>query len=187
MSIYVIRHGQTDYNLKNIYQGQIDIKLNQTGLQQAEEMAKKFKNLKVDTILVSPLTRAMQTAEPISKVTGITPIIEQGLIERNFGQMEGHANREDCNIAMLLDYDKNYDIYGVEPIQALFKRVYDCMDSIVKKYQHKNIAIVTHAGVAQAIECYFNGFPKNKDLETVTLKNGEVREYSIRKKDEEER
>lgn len=181
MNIYVIRHGQTDYNVKNVYQGQTDIPLNSKGIQQAKEVAQKVKNLKikVDFILVSPLSRAQETAKYISEAIGISFITEKGLIERSFGDMEGHPNKEDCNIAMLLDYDKNYNIYNVEPIQDLFKRVYECMEIIIEKYKNKNLVLVTHAGVAQAIECYFNGLPKGKDLESVALKNGEIRKYCI--------
>ena len=91
--------------------------------------------------------------------------------------MEGKPNREDCNIKMLLDYEKNYNICNVEPIQSLFKRVSDCLDKIIDKYMGKNVVLVTHGGVAQAIDIYFHGFPENKDLQSIALKNCEVREY----------
>ena len=177
MKIYVVRHGQTDYNINGLFQGRKDIPLNSVGIKQAEETAQKFKNISVDIILVSPLTRAKETAKYISNVTGVKPIIEQDLIERNFGDMEGKPNREYCNIKMLLDYEKNYNICNVEPIQSLFKRVSDCLDKIIDKYMGKNVVLVTHGGVAQAIDCYFNGFPENKDLQSIALKNCEVREY----------
>ena len=177
MKIYVVRHGQTDYNINGLFQGRKDIPLNSVGIKQAEETAQKFKNISVDIILVSPLTRAKETAKYISNVTGVKPIIEQDLIERNFGDMEGKPNREDCNIKMLLDYEKNYNICNVEPIQSLFKRVSDCLDKIIDKYMGKNVVLVTHGGVAQAIDIYFHGFPENKDLQSIALKNCEVREY----------
>lgn len=179
MSIYVIRHGQTDYNLKNIYQGQSDIPLNETGMEQARQTAQKFQGVPIDVILVSPLIRARQTAQYVSRVTGVEPQIEKGLIERSFGDMEGKPNREDCNIQMLLEYDKNYDIYNVEPIQELFKRIYACMDEITEEYSGKEVVLVTHAGVAQAIECYFLGMPEDKNLEAIALKTGEVRKYEL--------
>lgn len=177
MKIYVVRHGQTDYNINGLFQGRKDIPLNSVGIKQAEETAQKFKNIPVDIILVSPLTRAKETAKYISNVTGIKPVIEQDLIERNFGDMEGKPNRKDCNIKMLLDYEKNYNICNVEPIQSLFKRVSDCLDKIIDKYMGKNVVLVTHGGVAQAIDIYFHGFPENKDLQSIALKNCEVREY----------
>ena len=108
MNIYVIRHGQTDYNVRKLFQGQMDINLNEVGKKQAEETAKKFEGVKIDNIISSPLSRAYETAQYISEVTK-TPIeIEEGLKERSFGQMEGKENREDCNIEMMLDYERNY-------------------------------------------------------------------------------
>ena len=135
-------------------------------------------------ILVSPLQRALQTAKPISKITEVPITIEDRIIERSFGNMEGHQNREDWNIKMMLDYEKNYDIENIEPIQSLFKRVYDFLDEITEKYKDKKVVLVTHGAVSQPIECYFNGMPEVVDfehLEKLTLKNCEVRKYEERK------
>ena len=184
MEIYVVRHGQTDYNVKKVFQGHIDIPLNETGEKQAQETASKFRNIDVDMILVSPLQRALQTAKPISKITEVPITIEDRIIERSFGNMEGHQNREDWNIKMMLDYEKNYDIENIEPIQSLFKRVYDFLDEITEKYKDKKVVLVTHGAVSQPIECYFNGMPEVVDfehLEKLTLKNCEVRKYEERK------
>ena len=184
MEIYVVRHGQTDYNVKKVFQGHIDIPLNETGEKQAQETASKFRNIDVDMILVSPLQRALQTAKPISKITEVPITIEDRIIERSFGNMEGHQNREDWNIKMMLDYEKNYDIENIEPIQSLFKRVYDFLDEITEKYKDKKVVLVTHGAVSQPIECYFNGMPEVVDfehLEKLTLKNCEVLKYEERK------
>lgn len=184
MEIYVVRHGQTDYNVKKVFQGHIDIPLNETGEKQALETASKFRNIDVDMILVSPLQRTLQTAQPISQITGVPITIEERLIERSFGDMEGHQNREDWNIKMMLDYEKNYDIENIEPIQSLFKRIYDFLDEITEKYKDKRLVLVTHGAVSQPIECYFNGMPEVVDfehLEKLTLKNCEVRKYEDRK------
>lgn len=177
MKIYVVRHGQTDYNVQGLFQGSKDIPLNSIGIKQAKETAQKFQDIPVDVILVSPLIRAKETAKYVANVTGVKPIIEQGLVERSFGDMEGKHNTEECNIRMLLDYEKNYNIFNVEPVQTLFKRVSDCLDKIIYRYMGKNIVLVTHGGVAQAIDCYFNGFPANNDLQSIALKNCEIREY----------
>ena len=54
MNVYVVRHGLTDYNIQKIYQGRVDVPLNEEGRKQAEETAQKFKGIKIDNILVSP-------------------------------------------------------------------------------------------------------------------------------------
>ena len=189
MEIYVVRHGQTDYNVKKVFQGHIDIPLNETGEKQALETASKFRNIDVDMILVSPLQRALQTAQPISQITGVPITIEERLIERSFGDMEGHQNREDWNIKMMLDYEKNYDIENIEPIQSLFKRVFYFLDEITEQYKDKKVVLVTHGAVSQPIECYFNGMPSIVDfehLEPLTLKNCEVRKYEARQQNKSE-
>ncbi len=182
MEIYVVRHGQTDWNVKNVFQGHIDTELNEIGIQQAKQTATKFQKIKPDVILVSPLKRAIQTAEYISEVTGVEFSIEPCLIERYFGEMEGKANRPDWNIQMMLDYQKNYDKEHIEPIRELFKRIYKFLDKITKKYKDKIIVLVTHGAVSQPIECYFNGEPEILDFEhllPLTLKNCEVRKYVL--------
>lgn len=183
MEIYVVRHGQTDYNVKKVFQGHIDIPLNEVGEKQAQETALKFENMDIDVLLVSPLQRTVQTAQYISEITGVPITIEERLIERCFGDMEGHQNREDWNIKMMLDYEKNYDIENIEPIQSLFKRVFNFLDEITEKYKDKKVVLVTHGAVSQPIECYFNGMPSVVDfehLEKLTLKNCEVRKYEKR-------
>ena len=173
MEIFVVRHGQTDYNVKHLFQGYSDIPLNDIGMEQAKETARKFENIRIDLILVSPLKRALQTAEYIKNVTKSQMIIEDRLIERCFGNMEGHENRKDWNIQMMLDYDKNYKKENIEPIQEFFKRIYDFLEDITEKYADKTIVLVTHGAVSQPIECYFKGMPDNRDFENfenLTLK-----------------
>lgn len=189
MEIYVVRHGQTEYNVKNIFQGHVNVPLNEVGIQQARETANKFVGKKIDKILVSPLERAIQTASYISQVTGVKISIEPRLIERNFGDIEGKPSRMDWNIQMMLDYEKNYTKENIEPIQELFKRVYEYLDELTEEYKNKTVVLVTHGAVSQPIECYFNGKPEILDfehLEPLTLRNCEVRKYTQRRREKEE-
>ena len=66
MSLLITRHSQTDWNLKRKIQGKSDIALNETGIEQAKEVAKKLSNEPIDLIICSPLIRARQTAEIIN-------------------------------------------------------------------------------------------------------------------------
>ena len=65
--IYVVRHGQTDWNLEHKLQGSSDIPLNKKGIEQAEEVAVKLSYEPIDLIICSPLLRAKQTAEVINR------------------------------------------------------------------------------------------------------------------------
>ena len=86
MNIYVVRHGQTDWNKENKLQGNTDIELNDNGRKQALDLKGELKNIDYDIIISSPLKRAIQTAELINNNKPI--IIEDNLRERSFGDFE---------------------------------------------------------------------------------------------------
>ena len=65
--IYFVRHGETDFNLFSVSQGQLDTSLNKTGLKQAEQLAEKLRGFKFDVVFSSSLTSCTQTAEIILK------------------------------------------------------------------------------------------------------------------------
>ena len=68
MKIYITRHGQTDYNAKELMQGQIDIPLNETGIAQAKATRKKVEDVKFDAVYSSPLDRAKTTASIVGNI-----------------------------------------------------------------------------------------------------------------------
>lgn len=93
---YIFRHGQTDYNLANRWQGSsIDADLNETGLYQAENLAERLKDFGIQKIYSSPLKRAFQTAQAVAKVTNAPIEIIDELIEGSLGVCEG-MYREDA-------------------------------------------------------------------------------------------
>lgn len=95
---YIFRHGETDYNLQNRWQGQgIDADLNETGIKQAHALAEKVKNLGIEKIYSSPLKRAYQTALAVANATNTTIEILPELIEGSVGVCEG-MNREDVKV-----------------------------------------------------------------------------------------
>ena len=87
--LYVVRHGETEWNAINKVLGRTDIPLNDKGLKQAHEIAESLKDVKIDIFLCSPLCRARQTADVISDETGIPYRIDERLIEQDFGCFEG--------------------------------------------------------------------------------------------------
>lgn len=74
MSIFIVRHGQTDLNLKKKIQGRVDSPLNESGKKQASETREKLLNVNIDLIICSPLLRTKETANIINKDRNI-PII----------------------------------------------------------------------------------------------------------------
>ena len=89
MDIYLIRHGETDYNKTRRLQGVTDIPLNAKGIELAEKTAEGLKDIFFDKIYTSPLIRARKTAEIIRGDRDIPVIPTDGLIEISFGDYEG--------------------------------------------------------------------------------------------------
>ena len=83
------RHGQTAWNVEGRFQGQTDIPLDETGEQQAERAARLLAALRPDVIISSDLSRAMATAAPLARLTGLTVSTDKDLRERHGGAWEG--------------------------------------------------------------------------------------------------
>lgn len=89
MMIYLMRHGQTEWNTVHRMQGRSDIPLNAVGRKQAKRAAQGMDKLPIDRILTSPLCRAKQTAQAVAVGRGIPVLIEDTLTEMAFGDLEG--------------------------------------------------------------------------------------------------
>ncbi|MBP6332610.1 MAG: histidine phosphatase family protein [Aminivibrio sp.] len=92
--IFLVRHGETDWNREGRFQGQMDISLNGTGLGQARSVAEALKDVPPDRIVASPLSRARETARPLEELTGLRAELCGGLIEIAHGLWEGRAAPE---------------------------------------------------------------------------------------------
>lgn len=172
MNIYVLRHGQTDYNLSGKFQGQVDVLLNENGIAQAKETAKELSKVKFDKVFSSPLKRAIQTVEFVAKDK---IEIDKRLIERSFGKLEGQQSIE--------NFEQKVEEYQIETIEHLKERVYSFLDEIIEEYRYcDNILIATHACVAKMIECYFSKLEYNEVLQSSELCNGQYKRYEIRGK-----
>ena len=147
MVIYLVRHGETDWNRQNRLQGIEDIELNETGLMQSAVCAKAFLNVPIDGILTSPLKRAKVTAEIVASIINAGPVIvEQGLTERDFGRLSGLTYEE--REALLT---RNEDP-GMEPKQSLTDRFMTVLYQYIREPSllktsvkaYKNILVVSH-------------------------------------------
>lgn len=170
--IYIVRHGQTDWNLKRIYQGRIDIELNSKGIEQANALQEKLKDVKFDYVFCSPLKRALQTAQII---TNHHISIDERLIERCNGEFEG-KKIEDCPT----DYDFNDPAdsrYGIENITEFKNRIAGFLQDVCAKHKNKDVLIVTHAGVILYLREFFEGKPKDNNFENYKIQNGQVLVY----------
>lgn len=175
MKIILVRHGETDWNLKHIMQGITDIPLNEKGKEQALMVSKKLENTKIDVCFSSPLKRAVQTLNIITKVS---PIIDNRLIERNMGELEG-KNHKYYDAKLYWNYKINSNLYGVESISSLFKRVTDFFYEIRDKYYNSTVLIVSHGATIRALHYVISGYNEDTNFLDTKTPNCCVFEYDI--------
>lgn len=146
MVIYLVRHGETDWNRQNRLQGREDIELNETGVRQSGDCAQALMDLPVDCILTSPLKRAKLTADIIAENLQISPaIIEQGLTEKDFGKLSGLTLEE--RKALLA---RNEDTCA-ESKEAVIRRMMDVIYAYINANQYENILVVSHGASINAL------------------------------------
>ncbi len=185
MKLYVLRHGQTDWNIAGKTQGRTETELNNTGIEQAKKAGDQIKKYKINLIICSPLKRARQTAEIINTVTNCQIIIDDRIIERDCGNIEGTTDEEWASIVnedinIINNYNVNWNKQNVEPIQNVCNRVWNLLEEIKEKYKDKSILLVTHGGTCRAINAYFNGISKDGIVHSAKIKNCEIREYEFK-------
>lgn len=178
MKIYVVRHGQTEWNVLKKMQGSADIPLNEKGIDQAKQTKQNLNNINLDIVFCSPLIRAKQTAEIIIEGRDLNIVYDERLRERNYGEFEG-TSKSSFNYNDFWAYNKNlkYDI--AENVQDFFSRIYNFLDEIKTNYSDKNILIVCHAGVVKAIECYANGMMEDEEIGPYLPDNTSISEYKF--------
>jgi broad specificity phosphatase PhoE len=151
-TIYLIRHGETDWNLNGRWQGHADVPLNPLGLRQAQLVARRFlsEQLPVDALYSSDLDRAYRTARAIGEAVQleVQPLPE--LREIDVGRWSGLTYEEirvhyPDEIAMI---EQGHDIPrgGGESLTLLRRRVVAAIESLVARHPQATLAIVTHGG-----------------------------------------
>jgi broad specificity phosphatase PhoE len=93
-AIILARHGETEWNIEEVFRGRIDVELNETGLRQAELLAEYLSDIRIDAIHSSPLRRALKTAEIIARYHRLKAEITPGLIDCDFGKWQGLSLQE---------------------------------------------------------------------------------------------
>lgn len=160
-TIYLTRHGETEWNEKKLIQGHTDIPLNTKGKEQAKLLGKQLKDINFDVVFSSDLLRAANSAEIIIKEKEMTVIKIKSLRERFFGRFEGKSldeMRKAFGEVMLVtkEKQKKLKIYDVENDEEIITRLIPFMKKTAKQYIGKKILMVTHGGLLRAFLSYVN-------------------------------
>lgn len=174
MKLYLVRHGEVPHNVLRIF-AESDDDLTELGINQAEELREKIKDIEYDLIICSPLLRTTHTANIIN-VNNSKIVYDNRLEERKCGNLSGKSfNKEERK--EYWNYNSN-NMYGTEEeIKKFFERVYDFIDDL-KNEDYKNVLIVSHSGVTKAFSGYFEGINDGYFLKR-GLKNCEIKEYVL--------
>lgn len=165
MELYIVRHGQTDWNANGLLQGRSDTRLNQNGIDAAKQLGGQLRGIHFDTIFCSPLQRAFQTAclirAELESQSEIPIIKDERLIEISFGEGEGKQYSEWMNESSPYRYffsaPEKYPVPpGGESFESVCARTKQFIQSEIEPcFQKKSrVMIVAHGALNKGIMCY---------------------------------
>jgi probable phosphoglycerate mutase len=163
--VYLIRHGQTDFNLKNIVQGSgVDTDLNAVGKEQATAFYEAYKHIPFDKIYTSALKRSQQSVQQFID-DGIPHDALVGLNEISWGTKEGHrvTPEEDAYYHYMLEQWRlgatTLRIQGGESPEDVVKRMKPAVDYIMAKETERTILICMHGRAIRILLCHLFHYP----------------------------
>ncbi|MGE5140642.1 MAG: histidine phosphatase family protein [Rudaea sp.] len=157
LKIYVVRHGETDWNVEGRVQGWTDTPLNAKGLAQARLIAARLGQEKgFAAIYSSPLQRAWRTAEDIAGTVGLSPVAEPRLKERCLGMIEGHTfleiEQQHPELYRRWRQDpRRVALPGEEARETFQDRIRGLLEELQARHPDGRIILVTHGGTLAMI------------------------------------
>jgi uncharacterized phosphatase len=171
--LYLVRHGETDWNLARRIQGSTDIPLNATGRAQAARTGELLSRRQWTAIASSPLSRALETARIIGSELGIDDIeILDDLAERQYGEAEGLEAQE-------LDrrFPVGTTVPGRETREAVAARVIPALVALAERNPSADLIVTTHGGVIRTVLNEVS--PHSPAHRGVPITNGSVHSFRV--------
>lgn len=156
-TLYIIRHCQSTGNIQHRFQGRYDAPVSPDGEKQLDLLSLRFRNVQLDAVYTSPLSRALRTAEAVNRFHGLPIQKRDGLLELDVGEME---NLELSEIGIKFpEVAKNWDqspdlceFPGGETMKEAYVRANRAIDEIVSENLGKTVAVITHGGVIRNLD-----------------------------------
>ncbi len=180
--LYLLRHGQTDWNLQRRLQGQIDIPLNDNGRRMAAEAAEKFKHIEYDECWCSTLGRAKETAEIFLKGRTVPVYYDERIMEISMGEYEGIYIADiqpGTPIDKLINHpNEAVAVSGIETWAMVDERIAAFMEEVLRPRLEagKNILVVAHGGALKCVIRYICGI-KDMDYNGDPIENCRLMAY----------
>ncbi len=165
--LLLVRHGETEWNLAQRFQGHTDVPLNEKGRQQAAAIAKRLADEEIHAIFASDLNRAASTASAIAECHSCEVINEPLLREGNFGHWEGltYAEiqaRDPEAVKAWHEGILNFAPPGGETPRQLAERIASFYNKLLARYHDETLLLVAHGGSLQILICQLLDIPIEK-------------------------
>jgi 2,3-bisphosphoglycerate-dependent phosphoglycerate mutase len=159
-----IRHGETDWNRQQRFQGQIDVPLNGVGQLQAQRLATALAGERFDVLISSDLQRARQTALPLERAHARQALPQRGLREQSFGVLEGLdvpsiKTLHPALWAQWLRHEADDALPEGESVRQFHARVLATVRELAQEHAGKTLLLVTHGGVLDMLWRSAHGLP----------------------------
>ena len=159
--ILLARHGETEWNVGEIFRGRIDIELNETGLKQAELAAEYLGEVKIEAVYSSPLKRALRTAQMIANYHQLDVEITPGLTDLNYGKWQGlpHPEIKDKYKELYSEWVSHPDKVKMpagESLDNVRERALGVVDEVIARYEG-TVIMVSHRVVNKVLICALLG------------------------------
>ncbi|PYT00523.1 MAG: hypothetical protein DMF63_08130 [Acidobacteria bacterium] len=185
--LYLVRHGQSAGNAEGRFGGHGPTPLSELGLKQADATAKLLKKENVNAIYSSDLHRALQTAEPLSELTGIPIIPTSAFRERNVGVLEGLTFDESKqtfpkDYYALVNRNVHHVITEGESYRHLLRRSTSQLWEILRDHMGGRIAIFSHTGAICFMTLHLLGAIRRDTKQTpwIVTSNCGINRFEIR-------
>lgn len=162
LKIYLLRHGETSYSQSGVFCGALDPELTAEGSLMAQAFADSYRSIPWTEVYVSPMKRAIETAQPLCAVVGLPMQIRDNLREISYGIWEGRT-QEDVKQCHEQDYLRwltepawNPPTGGETAVQVA-NRSLPVITEIEAKYKDGNVLVVSHKATIRIILCSLMG------------------------------
>jgi len=173
---YLARHGESTWNAENRLCGRSDIPLSEVGRQQAKSLAARLKPIPFEALYSSPLQRAFETARLISEVVGLQPILDQRLVELDYGQWEGRTLAD-----IMANDGQAFRAWNAKPAQLAppggesgleaQQRIVSFLDSVAAGHPQGHVLVVFHKTVCRLAICHVLGMAPDEYRRRLVLSN----------------
>ena len=175
-TFYIVRHGQTEWNVKGLIQGHADSPLTEEGIKQATDLSGKLSSTNFDLVFSSDLLRAKRTAEIITLDRQLTVQTTALLRERGWGKLDGSPNEKIKELYDQVSEERQKEAeieHEIEAEEKVIERLVTFLRETSVAYPGKTVLVVTHGGIMSRFLDHI-GFWDFKERPKDAISNGAV-------------